>query len=75
MASDDSLLPLDNQEIFEFAEKLYAGKLIIFLMGFSSKHKQKSNQKSSLGPSSALVKRQKIGRERGKGQQSLETCL
>ena len=29
MASDDSLLPLDDQEILNFAEKLYADKLFI----------------------------------------------
>ena len=61
MASDDSFLPLDDQEILNFKEKLYAGKLFIFFMGFACKHKQKSNQKSSLGPGSAVEKRQKTG--------------
>ena len=49
MASDDSLLPWDDQEILNFAEKLYAGKLFIFFMGFACKHKQKPNQKKEPG--------------------------
>ena len=61
MASDDLLLPLNDQEILNFAEKLYAGKLFIFFMGFACKHKQKPDQKRSLGPGSAVEKRQKTG--------------
>ena len=61
MASDDSLLPWDDQEILYFAEKLCALKLFIFFMAFACKHKQKPNQKSSLGPGSAVWKRQKMG--------------
>lgn len=43
MASDDSLLTWDDQEILYFAEKLYAVKLFIFFMGLARKHKQKPN--------------------------------
>ena len=67
MASDDWLLPWDDQEILNFAEKLYAGKLFIFFMGFACKHKQKPNQKRSLGPGSAVSKGKKWGEGGGKG--------
>ena len=67
MASDDSHLPLEDQEILNFVEKLYAGKLFIFFMDFACKHEQKPNQKSSLGPGSAVEKRKKWGEGGGKG--------
>lgn len=76
MASDDSLLPWDDQEILYFAEKLYAVKLFIFFMGLARKHKQKPNRKSSLSPGSAVGRRQKTGWGRGKGWQAWrQSCL
>ena len=75
MASDDSLLPWDDQEILDFAEKLCVLKLFIFFMAFACKHKQKPNQKSSLGPGSAVGKRQKNGMREGERVASLETVM
>ena len=71
MASDDSLLPWDDQEILYFAEKLYALKLCIFFMAFACKHKQKPNQKSSLRSGEEA----KNGEREGERVASLETVM